>query len=47
MIALRFALLQGATVRNEGDSVVIARILKGGMADKLKFLKPGRRTVSV
>ena len=27
-------IFQGATVRNEGESVVISRIVKGGTADK-------------
>ena len=37
-----FCLLQGATVRNEGESIVVARIIKGGIADKTKLLKQGK-----
>ena len=33
---------QGATVRNEGESIVVARIIKGGIADKTKLLKQGK-----
>lgn len=28
------AMLQGATVRNEGENVIIGRIVKGGTAEK-------------
>ena len=44
MVDLRF---QGATVKNEGDSVLVGRIVKGGAADKSGLLRPGDEILEV
>ena len=38
---------QGATVRNEGESVVIGRIVKGGIADKSGLLHEGDEILEI
>ena len=40
-------LLQGATVRNEGDSVIVGRIVKGGMAEKSGLLHEGDEIIEI
>ncbi|XP_043206273.1 uncharacterized protein LOC122372769 isoform X2 [Amphibalanus amphitrite] len=37
----------GATVKNEGDSVLVGRIVKGGAADKSGLLRPGDEILEV
>merc|ERR1719158_2614821 len=37
----------GATVRNEGDKVVIGRIVKGGAAERSGNLQPGDEVLEV
>ncbi|XP_067938932.1 protein PALS1-like isoform X2 [Watersipora subatra] len=37
----------GATVRSEGNSIVVARIIEGGMADRTKLLKRGDELLEV
>lgn len=39
--------LQGATVRNEGESVIIGRIVKGGAADKSGLLHEGDEILEI
>lgn len=39
--------LQGATVRNEGEAVVIGRIVKGGAAEKSGLLREGDEVLEV
>lgn len=39
--------VQGATVRNEGDSVMIGRIVRGGAADKSGLLHEGDEVLEV
>lgn len=38
---------QGATIRNEGDSVIIGRIVKGGAAEKSGLLHEGDEILEV
>ena len=38
---------QGATVRNEGDAVVIGRIVKGGAAEKSGLLHEGDEILEI
>lgn len=38
---------QGATIRNEGDSVIIGRIVKGGAAEKSRLLHEGDEILEV
>ena len=40
-------LFQGATVRNEGDSVIVGRIVKGGMAEKSGLLHEGDEIIEI
>lgn len=40
-------ILQGATVKNEGESVVIGRIVRGGVADKSGQLQEGDELLEV
>ena len=40
-------MLQGATIRNEGDSVVISRIVVGGAAEKSGKLHEGDELLEV
>ena len=40
-------ILQGATVRNEGDSVIVGRIVKGGMAEKSGLLHEGDEIIEI
>ena len=39
--------LQGATVRNEGERVVIGRVVKGGAAERSGQLRPGDEVLEV
>lgn len=39
--------LQGATVKNEGESVIIGRIVRGGIADKSALLHEGDELLEV
>ena len=39
--------LQGATVRNEGDSVLIGRIVRGGAAEKSGLLHEGDEILEI
>jgi MAGUK p55 subfamily protein 5 len=39
--------VQGATVRNEDDAVVIGRIVKGGAAEKSGLLREGDEVLEV
>lgn len=39
--------MQGATVRNEGDSVIIGRVVRGGAADKSGLLHEGDEVLEV
>lgn len=39
--------LQGATVRNEGDAVIIGRIVRGGAAEKSGLLHEGDEVLEV
>ena len=39
--------IQGATVRNEGDRVVIGRVVKGGAAERSGQLHPGDEVLEV
>jgi len=41
------SLFQGATVRNEGDRVVIGRVVKGGAAERSGQLHPGDEVLEV
>ena len=38
---------QGATVRNEGERVVIGRVVKGGAAERSGQLRPGDEVLEV
>jgi len=40
-------LCQGATVKNEGDSVLIGRIVKGGVAEKSGLLHEGDEILEI
>lgn len=40
-------MLQGATVRNEGDAVIIGRIVRGGAAEKSGLLHEGDEVLEV
>ena len=40
-------LFQGATVRNEGERVVIGRVVKGGAAERSGQLRPGDEVLEV
>lgn len=42
-----FCVLQGATVRNEGDAVIIGRIVRGGAAEKSGLLHEGDEVLEV
>ena len=42
-----FWCMQGATVRNEGESVIIGRIVKGGMAEKSGLLHEGDEILEI
>ena len=42
-----FVHLQGATVRNEGERVVIGRVVKGGAAERSGQLHPGDEVLEV
>lgn len=42
-----FAIIQGATVRNEMDSVIISRIVKGGAAEKSGLLHEGDEVLQI
>ena len=44
---LNLALFQGATVRNEMDSVIISRIVKGGAAEKSGLLHEGDEVLEI
>lgn len=33
--------LQGATVRNEGEKVIVGRVVKGGVAERSNLLREG------
>ena len=39
--------MQGATVRNEGERVVIGRVVKGGAAERSGQLRPGDEVLEV
>ena len=39
--------VQGATVRNEGERVVIGRVVKGGAAERSGQLRPGDEVLEV
>lgn len=39
--------MQGATVRNEGESVIISRIVKGGIAEKSGMLHEGDEILDI
>lgn len=39
--------MQGATIRNEGDAVIIGRIVKGGAAEKSGHLHEGDEILEV
>ncbi len=43
----RVALLQGATIRNDGESVLIGRIVKGGAAEKSGLLHEGDELLEI
>ena len=48
MTTLTFHLtFQGATVRNEGERVVIGRVVKGGAAERSGQLHPGDEVLEV
>ena len=38
---------QGATVRNEGEKVVIGRVVKGGAAERSGNLQPGGKPANI
>ena len=42
-----FLLHQGATVRNEGEAVIIGRVVKGGAAEKCGLLHEGDEILEV
>jgi MAGUK p55 subfamily protein 5 len=39
--------LQGATVRNDGERVIVGRIVKGGVAEKSQLLNDGDELIEV
>ena len=39
--------IQGATILNEGDAVVIGRIVKGGMAERSGLLHEGDEILEI
>ena len=41
------AITQGATVRNDGESVIISRIVKGGTAEKSGLLHEGDEILDI
>ena len=47
ILILIFFFLQGATVRNEGDSVIIGRIVKGGAAEASGLLHEGDEVLEI
>ena len=47
VILMPCPLPQGATIRNEGDSVIIGRIVKGGAAEKSGLLHEGDEILEV
>lgn len=46
-IVVTFSIVQGATVRNEMDSVIISRIVKGGAAEKSGLLHEGDEVLEI
>ena len=47
MLVNQRMLFQGATVRNEGERVVIGRVVKGGAAERSGQLRPGDEVLEV
>lgn len=47
MSCLSVCLLQGATVRNEMDSVIISRIVRGGAAERSGLLSEGDEILEI
>ena len=42
-----FVLFQGATVRNDGEAVVVSRIVRGGTAQKNQLLHEGDEILEI
>lgn len=40
-------ILKGATVRNEGEKVVVGRVVRGGIAERSQLLKEGDELIEV
>lgn len=40
-------IVQGATVRNDGERVIVGRLVKGGVAEKSKLLREGDELLEI